>query len=210
MSPSPWMVPVTALRRNVGARRMERRSGRLGEIRVVDTSVRDGGAATVEVVLTVVLGGIEVAGTVGARWESSCRRCLRPLQGTVECPVRELYRPAGEDDEETYALGADQLDLEPLARDALLLALPLAPLCSDDCQGLCPLCGAERAGAPCGCDPVGGDPRWAPLQALVSGAWPEPAGAAEPAAAAAESAPPSDLRSPSHPSHPSDPSDPSD
>lgn len=168
MSTSPWLVPVTALRRTVGARQREQRTGPLGELRVADTCVADDGTATVDVVLSVVVGGIEAAGTVSARWASSCRRCLRPVGGTVEAPVRELYRPGGGGDEDTYPLGTDQLDLEPLARDALLLGLPLAPLCRDDCRGICPVCGAERSESSCDCEVELADPRWGPLDALSS------------------------------------------
>lgn len=168
MSTSPWLVPVTALRRTVGARQREQRSGQLGELRVADTWVADDGTATVDVVLSVVVGGIEAAGTVSARWASSCRRCLRPVGGTVEAPVRELYRPGGGADEDTYPLGTDQLDLEPLARDALLLGLPLAPLCREDCRGICPACGADRSVTSCDCEVERADPRWGPLDALSS------------------------------------------
>lgn len=70
----------------------------------------------------------------------------------------------GEDD--TYELGAEQLDLAPLARDAVLLGLPLAPLCRPDCAGLCPTCGAELADGDCDCAPAPPDARWAALDAL--------------------------------------------
>ena len=69
--------------------------------------------------------------------------------------VRERYAPVGgaDRDEEAYPLSGDELDLEPLARDAVLLELPLAPLCSEDCRGLCPVCGANRNTEPCGVCP---------------------------------------------------------
>ena len=62
-------------------------------------------------------------------------------------------RPGGgtDGDEEAYPLTGDELDLEPLARDAVLLELPLAPLCSEDCRGLCPQCGANWNTEPCDC-----------------------------------------------------------
>lgn len=177
MSTGAWMVPVTALRRVAGARQREQRTGRLGELRVADTRVPADGTVEVDVVLTVVVGGIEVTGTVSSRWVGDCRRCLRPVGGTIEAPVRELYRPGGDDDEETYPLGADHLDLEPLARDALLLGLPLAPLCRDDCRGLCPVCGGDRSETSCDCGIEVADPRWAALEALSSATdAPAPAG----------------------------------
>ena len=70
-----------------------------------------------------------------------------------------------------YALQAsgqlcdDTLDLAPLVRDALVLELPMAPLCRDDCAGLCPQCGANRNEGQCGCV-APRDPRWANLDVL--------------------------------------------
>jgi uncharacterized protein len=89
----------------------------------------------------------------------------------LHAEVRELYRPrngaVGDDeDEDTYPLTGEQLDLAPLVRDALLLSLPLAPLCRPDCAGLCPVCGAELAEGPCGCDTTPTDPRWSALDDL--------------------------------------------
>ena len=75
-------------------------------------------------------------------------------------------RSGGHDrDDEAYPLAGDELDLEPLARDAVLLELPLAPLCTEDCQGLCPTCGANRNTESCDCAPPA-DPRWAALDVL--------------------------------------------
>ena len=67
---------------------------------------------------------------------------------------------------ETYPLDDDTLDLEPLVRDALLLELPLAPLCTEDCAGLCPSCGADRNETQCDCRVDDTDPRWAALRSL--------------------------------------------
>jgi len=137
----------------------------------------------VEVVLSMLDGGIEVSGHVTAPWSGECRRCLRPVSGELSVGVRELYRPgtpsgrSGEavagtagnrsaGDEDTYVLTGEALDLRPMARDALLLELPLAPLCRPDCAGLCPTCGADRNEEACTCAPDAGDPRWAGLDAL--------------------------------------------
>ena len=66
-------------------------------------------------------------------------------------------------DGETYPLEGDEIDLEQLVRDTVLLDLPAAPLCRDDCAGLCPACGADRNRARCDCDtdrcPIPGGPR---------------------------------------------------
>jgi uncharacterized protein len=171
MSATPWLVPVTALRRTLGSQREEHRRGRLGVLRVADVVVPADCEVSVDVVLTAVDGGLEVAGHVSGDWEGECRRCLRPVGGALTTDVRELYRPradgeADDDDEETYPLGGDHLDLAPLARDALLLALPLAPLCREDCAGLCPTCGQDLAEGACDCASSVVDPRWAALDVL--------------------------------------------
>jgi uncharacterized protein len=122
----------------------------------------------VAVTLEIAVGGIAVTGVVQGPWRGECRRCLEPVEGLVSAEVRELYRPAGEEEdaEETYLLGLDHLDLRPLARDAILLELPLAPLCRPDCAGLCPTCGVDRNQGGCDCDAASGDPRWAALDVL--------------------------------------------
>lgn len=174
MTTNPWLVPITSLRRSIGNRREEQRGGRVGDLRVADTSVPDPATVDADVVLDSVDGGIEVTATVFAPWEAECRRCLKPVGGRLETRVREMYRPrppgeAPDEDEETYPLSGELLDLRPLVRDAILLALPIAPLCRDDCAGLCPTCGADLNDGPCDCPPAAGDPRWAALDALREG-----------------------------------------
>ncbi|HET9691888.1 MAG TPA: DUF177 domain-containing protein [Acidimicrobiales bacterium] len=171
MTRSPWLVPVTAIRRTPGARQAEHRTGAIGELVVAGSRVPADAEASADVVLDVIDGGIEVGGRVAAPWVGECRRCLRPVTGCLDVAVRELYRPharevGGDADEETYPLAGELLDLAPMVRDALLLELPLAPLCSDDCAGLCPTCGALLADGPCGCDHRPADPRWSALDAL--------------------------------------------
>lgn len=178
MPPSPWLVPITAIRRSPGVRRHEHRQGPVSGLGadgaglvVAGSSVLPAAEADADLDLDVIVGGIEVSGEVSAPWRGECRRCLRPVSGELRTSVRELYRPRGgpgedEEDEETYPLAGELLDLAPLVRDALLLALPLAPLCRPDCAGLCPTCGAELAEGPCGCPVVPVDPRWEILDVL--------------------------------------------
>ncbi len=176
MPTNSWLVPITAIRRSPGTSRYERRSGPVEGLSdeglvVAGTTVPAGGEVEADVELNVIIGGIEISGEVSAPWEGECRRCLRPVGGQLRAEVRELYRPrdgsAGDDeDEETYPLAGEQLDLAPLVRDAVLLSLPLAPLCRPDCAGLCPSCGSELAEGPCGCRRATADPRWEGLDAL--------------------------------------------
>lgn len=118
-----------------------------------------------------VAEGVLVTGSAVAPLAGECARCLDPLTSSTEVSFQELYRYApdpGEDeaDEERF-LDGDLLDLEPAFRDAVVLALPLSPLCREDCPGLCAECGVRLAEA----GPLHGhdadvDPRWGPLRRL--------------------------------------------
>ncbi len=171
MTTNPWLVPITTLKRAPGNRREEERSGRIGELRVADSVVDGDSTVEADVVLDSVDGGIEVSADITAPWSGECRRCLKPVGGRLTTHVREMYRPRppGEppdEDEDTYPLSGELLDLRPLVRDAVLLELPIAPLCRPDCAGLCPTCGADLNDGPCSCPAPGGDPRWAVLDTL--------------------------------------------
>jgi uncharacterized protein len=116
--------------------------------------------------------GVLVTGSAVAPLSGECARCLDPLTSTIGVSFQELYRylpDPGEDenDVEERFLDGDLLDLEPAFRDAVVLALPLSPLCSEDCAGLCVECGAKLADA--GPDHGHGDkvdPRWGLLAKL--------------------------------------------
>jgi len=165
---APLAVNVADLLRRHGARRHEDLRARLEGISVVGTRVEPGDEVAVDVTLEAVSEGILVTGSVSAPWHGECRRCLTAVSGATRADVRELYEPQARDGE-TYPLRREQVDLEPLAREALLLELPLAPLCGADCLGICPTCGADLNEGPCGCAPAARDPRWAALDDLRLG-----------------------------------------
>ena len=118
------------------------------------------------------LGLLLVTGSAIAPVTGECARCLDPLPSTIEVSFQELYRylpDPGEDenDVEERFLDGDFLDLEPAFRDAVVLTLPLSPLCRDDCPGLCVECGAKLADV--GPEHNHGekvDPRWGLLAKL--------------------------------------------
>jgi uncharacterized protein len=160
----PFVVHVAKLRRVLGTRWHEVRSGPIADLACLGTVVPAGADVRADVTLEAIAGGITVAGEVTAPWAGECRRCLRPASGTLHVPVRELYTHDG-DGEDAYRLEADEVDLEPLVRDAVLLELPMAPLCDDGCQGLCPVCGVNRNEGSCSCV-APRDERWAALDQL--------------------------------------------
>ncbi len=116
--------------------------------------------------------GVLVTGSATAPLTGECARCLEPLASLIEVGFQELYRylpdpGEDEDDGEERFLDGDFLNLEPAFRDAVVLALPLSPLCREDCPGLCTECGARLADA--GPEHRHGaqvDPRWGALAKL--------------------------------------------
>ncbi len=121
--------------------------------------------------------GVLVTGTATAELEGECGRCLEPIEDeiTVAAPgavrLRRAARQGAEHhdrdlDDEISQLEDDLLDLEPLLRDAVVLALPFQPLCREDCPGLCVECGARLADDPDHAHEAPIDPRWAGLDQL--------------------------------------------
>ncbi len=166
MAEHPFVVNVAALRKRAGTRRAVQLAGALAGLKVSGSEVPDDALVEADLLLEGLQGEAIVAtGTVSSRWEGACRRCLGPAAGRLEVEVRELFEAAS-DEEETYPLTGDRVDLEPLVRDAVLLELPQAPLCSEECKGLCPTCGTNRNEGDCTCDPAPRDPRWAALDEL--------------------------------------------
>ena len=120
--------------------------------------------------LESVSEGVLVSGTAQVALTGECARCLEPLAESLEVGVQQLFVYPGHeieaDDDEIGRLVDDYIDLEPLLRDAVVLALPLAPVCRDDCPGLCPECGARLADVEPGHRHDEVDPRWAALRAM--------------------------------------------
>jgi DUF177 domain-containing protein len=131
-----------------------------------------GADVALELRFEAVSEGVLVTGSAVAPLAGECARCLDPLASSIEVSFQELYRylpdpGEDEDDGEERFLDGDHLDLEPAFRDAVVLALPLSPLCREDCPGLCAECGARLADA--GPDHGHGgkiDPRWGLLAQL--------------------------------------------
>jgi len=169
-------IQVARLRRQRGARLQVAASAPLDPARFApatpaDSRVPEGAEAHCELVLESYDGGVRVTGRVFAPWQGVCRRCTVAVGGTLEVAVEERFcdPPArGEpEDEEAFVITDDVVDLGPLVDEAVLAELPLAPLCREDCLGLCPTCGADRNLEPCSCEPPR-DPRWASLDVLRS------------------------------------------
>ena len=163
MGSRPFVVPVLAILRSGELRRVAV-AGPIDGLVVSGSEVPRGEDVAVDVLLEPLGATIEAVGTVSAPWTGECRRCLRPVRSTLRAAVREIFEehPVVE---ETYPLQHGEVDLEPMAREAVMLELPQAPLCREDCLGLCPTCGVDRNEGSCDCAPAI-DPRWAVLDRL--------------------------------------------
>lgn len=136
--------------------------------------VPEGSPVEFDIRLEAVVEGVLVSGSVSAELSGECVRCLEDIRREITSEVMELFvyddgEPQAEEPEdgETSRMQGDLVDLEPLLRDAVVLALPFQPLCSEDCPGLCAECGARLADEPGHRHEAAGDPRWAALQALA-------------------------------------------
>jgi uncharacterized protein len=95
-----------------------------------------------------------------------CNRCLEDADATVEVDAREIHQPGGGEEMLSPYLEEDQLDLRAWARDALALALPTRIVCTEECRGLCQICGANLNEDPTHEHEPEPDPRWAKLAEL--------------------------------------------
>jgi uncharacterized metal-binding protein YceD (DUF177 family) len=116
-----------------------------------------------------VVEGVLVTGPVDAPVTFSCARCLKPLEGDVVVDLCELFVAPGHEapaEEETYEIHGQEIDVEPMLRDNIALALPLNPICREDCAGICATCGRDLNTGACDCTTEELDPRWAGLSEL--------------------------------------------
>ena len=131
------------------------------------------------------------SGTFRGEVQVACSRCVGPVRIPIDEKLRVTFLPGhampadddeataddaaatgdddgaelAEDDLDVFAFDGERIDLEPLFREQLVLAVPYAPLCKDDCKGLCPQCGIDRNTDSCACEPPI-DPRLAALKGL--------------------------------------------
>jgi uncharacterized protein len=117
-------------------------------------------------------------GNVRTSMELQCGRCLRSFEKDVDLNVNVVYHPVEElkgeerheirDDElEMGFYQGDELDVRDLVTEQLLLNVPMKPLCSDSCKGICPDCGTDLNIGTCACERKGTDPRLEILRKLL-------------------------------------------
>jgi uncharacterized protein len=122
-------------------------------------------AVAAELLIESVVEGLLVTGPLQGTMVLVCARCLKPLQSGFRIDVQELFTPGATPADDEYPVTEGFVDLEPMIRDAIVLAMPFAPLCRPDCLGLCERCGGDRNLGECSCPPVT-DSRWSALLEL--------------------------------------------
>jgi uncharacterized protein len=161
----PLQLDITDLLRQPAVRKAVHRRVELPGLDVAEVTVDDGDAVEIDLHLEATGSSVVADGVIRAAWSGPCRRCLDPVAGVAEAAVHEVFerRPT---EGETYLLGEETIDLEPMVRDAALLSLPLAPLCRTDCPGPAPDRQPLVADGSSGPDRPPRDPRWAALDDL--------------------------------------------
>jgi uncharacterized protein len=147
----PLVLDTRTLPRRPGSARTETRIVPApADLHTGLAGVPEGSDLRLDVTLESVSEGVLVTAKAAAPVTGECARCLEPVAQAIEVRFQELFsyeQGAGDAEEDGYSLDGDLLDLEPVLRDALVLSLPLAPLCRQDCPGLCAECGALLAQA---------------------------------------------------------------
>lgn len=178
---APFVLDTRELGRRPGIQRQVSRSvAAPAELGIDVLGVLEGSQVEFDLRLEAVMEGVLVTGTATAELVGECARCLREINDQITVDLQELFvyddhyaaaAKHGDDELEDEAgrLEDDLIDLEPLLRDAVVLALPFRPLCEEDCPGLCVECGARLADDPEHAHEEPIDPRWGALQDLQRG-----------------------------------------
>lgn len=161
----PLLVNALELLRRPGSERLVVLDIDADELGLADERLADDARVDIELRVESLTDGLVVDGWVSAPYHVECRRCLRPIGGVARAALHELYQ-LELTDPEAFPIEHEQVDLEPMVREAVLLELPDAPLCQPSCAGLCPVCGVDRNVEQCGCAPDVVDERWAALDVL--------------------------------------------
>ncbi|MEV0586252.1 YceD family protein [Nonomuraea sp. NPDC050310] len=166
---APWVISTHDLGRRPGSmRQMHLTLPAPLDLGVDMIGVPKDAEVELDLRLEAVMEGVLVSGTARAPLAGECVRCLEPVSDEIEVDLQELFFYSDEDaSEEDSLLDGELLDLEPTFRDAAVLALPLSPVCQDDCQGLCVECGIRLAEAGADHRHEKIDARWASLQGLA-------------------------------------------
>ncbi len=146
-----------------------------GHVDYLTEGIRQVAPLEVHGAASLLAGEIEIRGQVSTTMEMPCARCLDPVLQPVDRDFDLIYRsiktmtrgdefevPRGEEELGFYR--GDGLLLEDVAKEQVLLSLPMKSVCHNDCRGLCPQCGCSLNHSSCSCASRKIDPRWERLR----------------------------------------------
>ena len=115
-------------------------------------------------------GYMQLDAECSVNYETRCARCLKKLEGTCSIsfmrPVAVKLESESEEDEYLIVDENGAVNIDRAVSEELLLSLPFRSLCSEDCKGLCPVCGCNKNETECSCTVKQTDPRWDILRKL--------------------------------------------
>lgn len=162
---NPFLIDVGEELRHPGVRRKLALSAPLPGVALSTARIADDADVHADLVLEAQGATVIVQGIARAPWVGECRRCLGPTEGEITVEVHEVFEQSPTEGE-TFPLAGEHVDLTPMLRETLALALPLAPLCAEDCVGPDPEDHPVRVPADDDADARPADPRWAALDEL--------------------------------------------
>jgi uncharacterized protein len=168
---SPWVISTRELGRQPGTMRSYQRViPAPADFGLAVIGIPEGAPIALDLRLEAASEGVFVSGTAHAELAGECARCLEPIVDEITVQLGELFAYPGSatvattEEGEISRVVDDLIDTEQMVRDVVLLGLPLAPLCREDCRGLCPDCGERWAVLEPGHGHETLDPRWAALR----------------------------------------------
>jgi uncharacterized metal-binding protein YceD (DUF177 family) len=174
-SRNPWVIELRELGRRAGSmQELDRELPAPAGWKVELIGVPEGAPVQLHLRLESVMEGVLVSGEVTVPLVGSCARCLEPIEDSLDLDVQELFAYEGStteatsEEDEVRLVTGERIDLEPMVRDAVVLSLPLAPVCDEDCAGLCAECGQRWDDLPDDHSHEQLDPRWAGLAAKLT------------------------------------------
>lgn len=159
---TPYTVEIGGILHDLGASIVLEGRVAIDALDTADTRFRPVEAPMVVATLTNAGDGVVLNGTVTAAIETDCVRCLEPFVLDISAPLDGFYTTPQkatelpEDQEWEPILTGDTVNIAPAVESALRLELPFAPLHSEDCAGICPVCGCNRNQQQCECDSKAG------------------------------------------------------
>jgi uncharacterized metal-binding protein YceD (DUF177 family) len=172
---NPWVVELRELGRRAGSmQELDRELPAPAGWKVELIGVPEGAPVQLHLRLESVMEGVLVSGEVTVPLVGSCARCLEPIEDSLDLDVQELFAYEGStteatsEEDEVRLVTGERIDLEPMVRDAVVLSLPLAPVCDEGCSGLCAECGQRWDDLPDDHSHEQLYPRWAGLAAKLA------------------------------------------